>query len=419
VQLVCQNSDRGNRALLVGVELGIGVPFNQATIILYRSPLFFDMTGGTPLRGSCAVRLGDLLLQRNLNVSSENDRSKIWLKSGLSGWLTRMGVSFVAVLQIAVGGIQSEFIAATTSVRGDRRETSHQADDQTFSPTARISASVGKGGKNEKQDVLLVKQLLSKFGYHLAQNSRADTELNSAIGKFQTAYVPAAKTFQLIEPGGQTWNTLIGIGRIKGSLNELAKQYDLEPAIILAIQSVESGNNGYLPDGRPKILFEGHVFWRMLKAAGKNPADYVRGNEDILFEKSDRSKYRGGAAEYVRLEKAEKIDRVAALKSASWGEFQIMGFNHKAVGFTDVDSFVESTKQPGAGQIRAVLAFMDHNKLLPLVRGPNKNWAKFAAAYNGAGYKKNQYDVKLQKAYDRFSKVSRKETTNLKHDANE
>jgi len=45
VQLVCQNSDRGNRALLVGVELGIGVPFNQATIILYRSPLFFDMTG--------------------------------------------------------------------------------------------------------------------------------------------------------------------------------------------------------------------------------------------------------------------------------------------------------------------------------------------------------------------------------------
>jgi len=60
-----------------------------------------------------------------------------------------------------------------------------------------------------------------------------------------------------------------------------------------------------------------------------------------------------------------------------------------------------------------VLAFMDNNKLLPLVRGPNKNWAKFAAAYNGAGYKKNQYDVKLQKAYDRFSNISKKETTQL------
>ena len=206
---------------------------------------------------------------------------------------------------------------------------------------------------------------------------------------------------------------MIGIGRVKGSLDELAKKYDLEPAVILAIQSVESGNNGYLPDGRPKILFEGHVFWRMLKAAGKNPADYVKGNEDILFEKQDRSKYTNGASEYVRLEKAEKIDRVAALKSASWGEFQIMGFNHKTVGYPDVDSFVESISQPGAGQIRAVLAFMDNNKLLPLVRGPHKNWAKFAAAYNGAGYKKNQYDVKLQKAYDRFSKISRKETTKL------
>lgn len=346
-------------------------------------------------------------------MPSANDRSKISLKSGLSAWLTKMGAPLVVMLQIAVGGPQSNLFAANSAAQETGRNKSLEADDQTFSPTARISASVGKGGKNEKQDVLLVKRLLSKFGYNLALNGEADAALNSAIGKFQADYVPATKSDERIDPAGQTWNTLIGIGRVKGSLDELAKKYDLEPAVILAIQSVESGNNGYLPDGRPKILFEGHVFWRMLKAAGKNPADYVKGNEDILFEKQDRSKYTRGAAEYARLEKAEKIDRVAALKSASWGEFQIMGFNHKTVGYPDVDSFVESIKQPGAGQIRAVLAFMDNNKLLPLVRGPHKNWAKFAAAYNGAGYKKNQYDVKLLKAYDRFSKISRTETTQL------
>jgi hypothetical protein len=346
-------------------------------------------------------------------MSSADDRLKISLKSSLSAWLTKMGVTIVVVVQIAVGSTQSNSFAANASVRKAGRTISREADDQTFSPTAKISASVGKGGKNEKHDVLLVKRLLSKFGYKLALTGEADAALNSAIGKFQTVYVPAAKTDQRIDPAGQTWNTLIGIGRVKGSLDELAKKYDLEPAVILAIQSVESGNNGYLPDGRPKILFEGHVFWRMLKGTGKNPADYVKGNEDILFEKQDRSKYLHGAAEYVRLEKAAKIDRVAALKSASWGEFQIMGFNHKTVGYPDVGSFVESMKQPGAGQIRAVLTFMDNNKLLPLVRGPNKNWAKFAAAYNGAGYKKNQYDVKLHKAYDRFSKISRKETSQL------
>jgi hypothetical protein len=360
-----------------------------------------------------------LVIQLNLpsmdpNMSSANRRSKIsFHKFCLSPRLTIMGLSLIIAFHIALGSVQSNSFAANPSVRRTNRSESPAADDPTFSPTAKLSASVGKGGNNEQQDVLLVKRLLSKFGYKLVLNGNADFALNSAIGKFQNEYVPGAKTDQRIDPAGQTWNTLIGIGRVKGSLDQLAKKYDLEPAIILAIQSVESGNNGYLPDGRPKILFEGHVFWRMLKAAGKNPADYVQGNEDILFEKQDRSKYTRGASEYVRLEKAEKIDRVAALKSASWGEFQIMGFNHKTVGYPDVDSFVESMKQPGAGQIRAVLAFMDNNKLLPLVRGPNKNWAKFAAAYNGAGYKKNQYDVKLQKAYDRFSTILRKETTKL------
>src|SRR4051812_968290 len=345
-------------------------------------------------------------------MTPEIDQPRISLKSGL---LTRLqiGVRIVVVLEIAIGATHSASFAANPSVRKTGRLVTSEEDDQTFSPTARISASVGKGGINEKQDVLLVKRLLSKFGYKLALSGDADAALNSAIGKFQADYVPAAKSDQRIDPAGQTWNTLIGIGRVKGSLNELASKYELEPAVILAIQSVESGNNGYLPDGRPKILFEGHIFWRMLKAAGKNPVDFVKGNEDILFEKPDRSKYTRGASEYTRLEKAEKIDRIAALKSASWGEFQIMGFNHKAVGFPDVDSFVESMKRPGAGQIRAVLAFMENNKLLPLVRGPNKNWAKFAAAYNGAGYRKNQYDTKLQKAYDRFSEISRKETTNL------
>jgi hypothetical protein len=346
-------------------------------------------------------------------MSSANDQLKISLKSSLLAWRMNMRVLFVVVLEIAVLVTQSDSFAAKPPVQKQEHIVSPEADDQTFSPTTKLSASVGKGGNNEKQDVLLVKRLLSKFGYVLVQNGEADAALNSAIGKFQAVYVPTSKSDGRIDPSGQTWNTLIGIGRVKGSLDELAKKYDLEPAVILAIQSVESGNNGYLADGRPKILFEGHVFWRMLKAAGKNPADYVKGNEDILFEKQDRSKYTKGASEYARLEKAEEIDRVAALKSASWGEFQIMGFNHKTVGYPDVDSFVESISQPGAGQIRAVLAFMDNNKLLPLVRGPHKNWAKFAAAYNGAGYKKNQYDVKLQKAYERFSNISKKETTKL------
>lgn len=31
-----------------------------------------------------------------------------------------------------------------------------------------------------------------------------------------------------------------------------------------------------------------------------------------------------------------------------------------------------------------------------------KDWAGFAAAYNGPAYEKNRYDAKLKEAYDRF-----------------
>ena len=33
-----------------------------------------------------------------------------------------------------------------------------------------------------------------------------------------------------------------------------------------------------------------------------------------------------------------------------------------------------------------------------------RDWAAFAKAYNGAGYKKNGYDTKLEAAYDRFAR---------------
>ena len=134
-------------------------------------------------------------------MSSANDQPKISLKSGLSAWLTKIGVPFVVVLEIAVGATQSNSFAANPPVRKTERILSPEADDQTFSPTAKISASVGKGGKNEKQDVLLVKRLLSKFGYELALNGEADAALNSAIGKFQAAYVPTAKSDRAYRSG--------------------------------------------------------------------------------------------------------------------------------------------------------------------------------------------------------------------------
>ncbi len=64
----------------------------------------------------------------------------------------------------------------------------------------------------------------------------------------------------------------------------------------------------------------------------------------IFFPKWDKSKYLGGVHEYKRLELAKEIDGECALKSASWGMFQIMGFNHRLCGCKDVFEFVHSSQ---------------------------------------------------------------------------
>ncbi|BDS13272.1 N-acetylmuramidase domain-containing protein [Aureispira anguillae] len=292
----------------------------------------------------------------------------------------------------------------------------HRLDQQTVSTgdepipeelsvTSKITKSVGHKGANLPEDVLLVHKLLIKFNLKLEESSTVTVRLISAIKRFQKEYVGSRNPDGRIDPNGKTWNTLLGIGRIRGGIYKVAKKFDIEPAVILAIQAVESGGNGFLADGRPKILFEGHIFWRELKKAGKDPAALRPGNENIIYSKWTKANYKFGVKEYDRLALAEKIDKIAALKSASWGEFQIMGFNHASAGYSDVESFVEAMYKPGANQLGGLMGFLKDNNLLRHVRGESKNWAALAKGYNGPAYAENKYDIKLERAYERFSKI--------------
>lgn len=187
-----------------------------------------------------------------------------------------------------------------------------------------------------------------------------------------------------------------------------AADLGVEEARIRAVSAVESAGNGFLPDGRPKILFEGHIFWRELKNAGLDPGALVDtdpGLKDILYPKWDKSHYKGGAAEYGRLERAEKIHRRAALRSASWGMFQIMGNNCKACACADVETFVATMRTAG-GQLRAFCGFIRSNPaLLKALRASPPDWTGFAKGYNGSGYAQNKYDTRLAEAYAKFARA--------------
>lgn len=171
-----------------------------------------------------------------------------------------------------------------------------------------------------------------------------------------------------------------------------AKELGCEVAAIKAVAEVESLNGGFQADGKPKILFERHKFHQFTK--GK----FSKENPDISNERP------GGYSnnEHLRLEKAAKLDRNNALKSASWGKFQIMGFNFNLVGFSTLQDFINAMYKSEGEQLKAFVQFIKSNKLDDELR--DKRWADFARIYNGKNFHINKYDVKIANAYKKYSK---------------
>jgi len=174
----------------------------------------------------------------------------------------------------------------------------------------------------------------------------------------------------------------------------------VEPAVIKAVAEVESSGDGFLPTGHPKILFEPHKFWQQLKARGINPTK-ITGASDILYKDWGSKPYGKNSAQPERLERAIKINKDAALSSASWGKFQIMGFNYELAGFATLDAFVAAMHIDEDQHLHAFVNFVKNKNLVQYL--VTKNWPKFAEGFNGSGYKQNKYDEKLASAYKKFS----------------
>lgn len=178
--------------------------------------------------------------------------------------------------------------------------------------------------------------------------------------------------------------------------NRAAEELGVDSAKIRAVDEVESRGKGFLESGEPVILFEAHWFSRFTD--GKYDGDYP----NISSPKWDRSLYKGGQAEHGRLQKAADLNRSAALKSASWGRYQIMGFNWRECGYRRLQQFINAMYENEAKHLEAFIGFMKSQELAgPLQDG---DWATFARRYNGPGYKKNNYHNRLQEAYNRFKR---------------
>ena len=112
--------------------------------------------------------------------------------------------------------------------------------------------------------------------------------------------------------------------------------------------------------------------------------------------------YIGGTAEHQRLAMARLIDDTAALESASWGAFQIMGYQWERLGYASVQAFVAAMSAGESQQFDAFTRFIETDPVLHKALKARK-WAEFARLYNGPDYLRNLYDTKLQRAYERHA----------------
>jgi hypothetical protein len=176
-------------------------------------------------------------------------------------------------------------------------------------------------------------------------------------------------------------------------LADVATQLSVGVAEISAIVSVETQGAGFLPDRRPKILFERHIFSRL--TAGQ----YDASNPGVSSP-TPGGYGNGGAYQYDRLAEAIGLNRSAALQSASWGIGQVMGENYAVAGFADIETMVTAMSLSEDAQLAALGGFVAGNGLAKHLAV--HDWAGFARGYNGPDYATNRYDIQLNGYYQKY-----------------
>jgi len=261
--------------------------------------------------------------------------------------------------------------------------------------------------------VTQAQSMLEGLGYNISVDGKFGRSMEAAVMAFQWEN-------QLVMDGiigEKTWKVMMLIAShylhetssqflSESDLVNAAAKLDIELAAIKAVNEVESRGSGFL-NNFPKILFERHVFWKRLNKHGVDPEEYAADNSDILQKRYGG--YKGGIREIARLEKAKAIHEPAALESASWGLFQIMGYHWKALDYNSVEDFTQRMMRSEAEQLDAFVRYIKRNRLdrwLRLEADQSslelKNFEKFAHRYNGPAYLRNKYHSKMFSAYNKY-----------------
>lgn len=172
---------------------------------------------------------------------------------------------------------------------------------------------------------------------------------------------------------------------------------------VRAVGLIEAGVQGaFLETGEPVILFERHVFDR--RTGGRFRGATVAGAENEswgLVSWPNPGGYGPTRVQHRRLAAAVALDRDAALESASWGLFQILGENHEQCGYPELQRFITAMYRSVDDHLRAFVQFIRHDaRLVDAIRA--RDWRAFARIYNGPAFESHNYHGRLAEAYERL-----------------
>ncbi|MFM5631271.1 N-acetylmuramidase domain-containing protein [Aeromonas veronii] len=245
---------------------------------------------------------------------------------------------------------------------------------------------------------------LTTAGYPVAVDGWFGEATEQALIAFQRDYMIAA----IGQAGPRTLAALLGTERGNQlTVNHMQAGADLLAvplATMATVAQVESIGEGFTQAMRPVVLFERHVFYQQLtKHLGKAAADQLATHYPNLVNPK-RGGYAGGAAEWERLQLAISLHRDAAIESASWGMFQIMGYHWQSLGFASASDWQAAMQRSEVEHLTALCRFIQQDPAMHKALQGRK-WADFARRYNGPAFKENDYDTKLAKWFAHFTKV--------------
>ncbi|WP_353640752.1 N-acetylmuramidase domain-containing protein [Mesorhizobium sp. WSM2239] len=177
-----------------------------------------------------------------------------------------------------------------------------------------------------------------------------------------------------------------------------AGQYNVETALVQAVVKVEAGTAGFWNSGEIKLLYEGHIAYK--ETSGALRAKLVKAG--LAWKNWGDKAYGKATQSRDRLRKAIEIAGDRAYRWASYGLGQIMGFNAELCGYVSAKAMFDKFLKGEPHQLDGMMRFIKASNLLAPMRA--KDWHKFARGYNGSGYTKHSYHIRLEQAYASFAK---------------